>query len=62
MQKAAIFLSFLISCTVEAGTIEGIALENLTGFPLARTRVTLARLEGNILRPIAKMIASRDGG
>ncbi len=62
--RRAIIVLFLITClgsALRAGVLRGIALENLTGLPLARARVSLARLEGDRLKPVAGVIASRSG-
>ena len=56
MCRTVIVLSLIgwLSFVANAGMIKGIALENLTGLPLARTRLTLVRLEGDRLKPVAK--------
>ena len=63
MVKPAILLSLIIwsSLLAEAGMIQGITLENFTGLPLARARLTLERLEGDRLKPVATVTAARDG-
>ena len=63
VSKAAL-LFLLISwfgIIARAGIIEGITLENFTGLPLARTRLTLQRLEGDKLKQVGTATASRDG-
>ena len=45
----------------ERGHDQGHRAGNLTGLPLARTRLTLVRLEGDRLKPVAKVTSSRDG-
>ena len=63
MRRAVVVLSLIagLGCVLQAGVLRGIALENLTGLPLARARVSLARLEGDRLKPVAAVIASRSG-
>jgi len=63
MLLAVVLLSVItcLSSAPKAGVIQGIALENLTGLPLARARLSLARLEGNRLKPVATIAASRNG-
>ena len=54
MFKSALLFSLIIwfGFAARAGTIEGITLENFTGLPLARSRLTLQRLEGDKLKQV----------
>ena len=63
MFKTALFLS-LIGWFVfpgRAGTVNGITLENFTGLPLARSRLTLERLDGGRMNPVGTAVASGNG-
>lgn len=58
---AACLLALSSIRPLAAGVIQGIALENFTGLPLARARVSLSRLDADRLTPIATITASRNG-
>src|SRR6185436_6693297 len=62
MKLAPILLLATLFCPcLQAGVLQGIALENISGVPLARVRVRLAKLEGNRQKPVSTAVASRTG-
>jgi hypothetical protein len=54
-------LLLLLSATLPAAVIQGVALENVSGLALARTRLKLLRLEGNQPRQVAAGLSARNG-
>ncbi|BDC48177.1 hypothetical protein F183_A04930 [Bryobacterales bacterium F-183] len=55
-------VTLLAACTTAfAGGIKGIAVENLTGFPMARANITLVRLEGSAFRTVTSSRTGSNG-